>query len=241
VYQGFEKWGFGFTYWSIEDKLVAEDIVVEWTSEMLVDPKHLSTVFLPGDLMHLVNEHATELRNPCCPINFTRKPFYPGVPRFSTDPTEIVWGGTVTFLLLQLAVIMGCDPIILVGIDFNYSVPKTAKHLGGFDLMSTDNDPNHFFPDYFGKGRLWHVPDVARMKLANLSAKDASKTHGFSIYNATPGSKLKVFRQIDYEKALNGDYSCNRWFGPIEQRIAGINVAKLKRRWTRMTMFLRKA
>jgi predicted O-methyltransferase YrrM len=234
IYHGFEKWGFGFTYWSIEDKLVAEDIAAEWTREMLSEPRYSSTVFVPQDLMHLVEEHVTDFRNPCCPVSFSRKPFAPNLPEFSTDPAKVVWGGTVTFLLFQLAVIMGCDPIILLGIDFSYTVPKSVKQLGGFDLMSTDNDPNHFFPDYFGKGRKWHVPDVSRMKLAYLSAQEASKRHGFRVYNATPGTKLTVFPQIDYEDCLKGDYPYVKVSDPIERTNTGVSVTEIKQGEKRM-------
>lgn len=226
VYRGFDKWGFGFTYWSIEDQLVAEDIAEEWTREVIGAPRYASTAFVPEDLMHHVHAHVKGYGNPCIPINFPRIECYPNLYPFSNDPGQIIWGGTVTYLLLQLAALMGCDPIILLGIDFSYSIPGTVKDLGASRLMSTQDDPNHFFPEYFGKGRKWHDPNLPRMRIAYLSAEKASHRLGFRIYNGTPGTKLKVFRRIDFDRALEGDYSPASLYGELEKRFSNINFQK---------------
>jgi hypothetical protein len=226
VYQGFDKWGFGFTYWSIEDQLVAEDIAEEWTGEMIANPRYRSTVFVPEDLMHHVDAHVKTSENPCIPINFSRVEYYPNLYPFSTDPKVIVWGGTVTYLLLQLAALMGCNPIVLLGIDFNYSIPNTVRELGASRLMSTEDDPNHFFPGYFGKGRRWHDPNLPRMRIAYLSAEKASHNLGFRIYNATPRTKLKVFTRIDFNRSLDGYYYPSTVYGELEKRFSNINFEK---------------
>lgn len=228
VYHGFDKWGFGFTYWSIEDMLVAEDIASEWTREMIGSPRYRSTVFVPRDLMHHVGSHVRTYVNDCIPVHFTRNECYPNLYPFSTNPAEIFWGGTVTYLLLQLAAIMGCNPIILIGIDFSYHVPRTVKNLGRSRLLSTQDDPNHFFAEYFGKGRKWHDPNLPRMKVAYISAERASKKMGIRIYNATPGTKLKVFTRVDFAKALEEDYSATSEYEEIERCVANVNFQKRK-------------
>jgi hypothetical protein len=228
VYHGFPKWGFGFTYWSIEDMMVAEDIADEWTSRMVTEPPYPSTIFVPGDLLHLVHAQGKPCVNPCIPVNFTRNEFYPQLFPFSIDPGQISWGGTVTYLLLQLAAIMGCNPIILLGIDFNYVIPATVRRLKPYQLVSTEDDPNHFFPEYFGKGRKWHDPFTPRMKVAYISAARAAKRHGFSILNATPGTKLKVFRRIDFRDAIEGTYGRETFSEKVERLAANVNWDKLK-------------
>lgn len=228
VYQGFEKWGFGFTYWSIEDMLVAEDIADEWTREMIGSPRYATTVFVPQDLMHHVRHRVSHYEDRCVQINFVRKEYYPSIFPFSNDPSEVMWGGTVTYLLLQLAAIMGCDPIILLGIDFNYTIPRSIRHLGEGRLMSTEDDLNHFFPEYFGKGRKWHDPHLPRMRVAYLSAEKASRKLGFRIYNATPGTKLRVIPRIDYSKALSAQYISSFALEGARVALANINIQKAK-------------
>jgi len=229
VYHGFQNWGFGFTYWSIEDMLVAEDIAAEWTREMISSPRYPSTVFVPQDLMQHVEAHVEIFSNPCVPVNFARREFYPNLYPFSVDPAEIAWGGTVTYLLLQLAAIMGCNPIILIGVDFNYVIPRTATRLDQFDLLSNEDDPNHFFPAYFGKGRKWHDPMLPRMRVGYLSAWTAARDYGFKIYNATSGTKLDVFTCVNYYRALKGDYRPDSRFEKVHVLIANLSEAEVRR------------
>lgn len=234
VYHGFEKWGFGFTYWSIEDMMVAEDIAAEWTAAMISSPMYPSTVFVPQDLMHHVEAHVTAFTNPCVPVNFTRREYFPRLYPFSLDPAETIWGGTVTYLLLQLAALMGCDPIILVGVDFNYVIPDSVTRLDPYRLVSNEDDPNHFFPAYFGKGRKWHDPNLSRMRVAYLSAAKASRRHGFRIYNATPRSKLDVFQRVDYLQAMRGNYRPVSHFEGPRMLFARVNRV----RWARAARYM---
>jgi hypothetical protein len=190
VYLGFPKWGFHFNYWTIEDKLVADDIRDEWNR--MQGP----TKFIPLDLLDRVQRH-----NDIVEVPFVRTPFGRGRPAFSTDPARIYWGGTVTYLLLQLAALMGCNPIYLVGVDCHYVRPDHVTELDRpWEWVSNGDDPNHFLPEYFGKGRKWHDPNVARMVTAYEAAYAYADAHGIQILNATPGSKLDVFPRVDFEQ-----------------------------------------
>lgn len=188
---GFEKWGFNVKYWTIEDTLVADDVSTQWNE--LSGP----VKFIPNDLRHLVSDYTD-----VCLINFRREKFEKGsgFPRFSDHPVELFWGGTVTYLMLQLAVIMGCNPIYVIGVDFHYvrAGHVTENKNNPVEWTSHGDDPNHFHPDYFGKDRKWHDPMLPRMRAAYIAAKRFSDQKGISILNATPGTKLDVFEKIDF-------------------------------------------
>jgi hypothetical protein len=124
-------------------------------------------------------------------------------PRFSHDVSNIVYAGqTVTFLNIQLATYMGCAEINLVGVDFDYKIPDDAQ-IDGLTITSVDDDPNHFHPDYFGKGKRWHLPKLDSVERAMMCAREGVEDAGARIFNATIGGKLEVFTRADYHKVVN--------------------------------------
>jgi|GEM_PF-1177772 len=121
------------------------------------------------------------------------------VPRFSTDFSQRAFcGQSVTIINLQLAFYMGFTEVYLIGMDFSYIIPDNFERKGDI-ITSTDDDPNHFHPDYFGKGKTWKDPKLDRV-LANYEmAKLAYETSGRKIYNATVGGKLEIFERRDFK------------------------------------------
>jgi hypothetical protein len=114
---------------------------------------------------------------------------------FTGDPTRRLFeGSTVTYTALQLAFFMGCDPVILIGVDHNF----TTQGQPNVTVVSTGDDPNHFAPGYFGKGFRWQLPDLEASEAAYRLARDAYASAGRSILDATIGGKLTVFPKVDY-------------------------------------------
>lgn len=108
---------------------------------------------------------------------------------------------TVTITAMQLAVYLGFNPIYLIGCDTSYTVPQTVQYESGnrFRLVSTqDDDPNHFAPDYFGKGSKWSDPNVAGMIFHYEQTKKVCDSLGVEVYNATVGGNLELFPRVDY-------------------------------------------
>ena len=122
---------------------------------------------------------------------------------FSDNAAKWVSGvRTVTISALQLAVYFGFNPIYLIGCDTFYSIPKSIQHENeNSDLLisTEDDDPNHFLPNYFGKGKKWHNPHVDRMIIHYQHAKLFCDQSGIKIFNATVGGKLEVFPRVNYE------------------------------------------
>ena len=114
---------------------------------------------------------------------------------------------TVTVTALQLAFFLGFEPMYLIGCDTDYKVPSTVKMEGEetaqgkmFFTSTVDDDPNHFCPDYFGKDRKWHYPQVDKMIWHYQMAYEATRIFGRHIYNATVGGNLEVFPRATFEE-----------------------------------------
>jgi hypothetical protein len=179
------------TYYVCEDHLVAEDRALEINS--LKGP----TKLFPASLRYVIQPDEYT-------VFYDHRPrkSYPHGFDFSFDADVNTYtGGTVTFSCLQLAAYMGFEEIYLIGVDASYAIPEDAK-LGGAgrikELDMESDDPNHFHPDYFGKGKRWHEPNVHTMIEAYKEARRACDARGVAIYNATVGGKLEVFTRVDY-------------------------------------------
>jgi hypothetical protein len=122
------------------------------------------------------------------------------VPRFSTDASKSLFcGQSVTMLNFQLAYYMGFSEVYLIGMDFSYEIPNSAT-IKGNDIISNEDDENHFHPDYFGKGKVWHDPHLDRVLNSYKMMRLVFESAGKNIYNATNGGKLEVFERVEYEK-----------------------------------------
>jgi len=179
IYLLFPELGFPTTYYAAVNTLVLEQCADEIKALQL--PKFISwrgRRWLAGDPQALFVD--TD---------------YTGLPTFSTEPTGRVFeGSTVTYLALQVAYYMGCDPVILIGVDHNFA----TQGLPNVTVVSSGDDPNHFAPGYFGKGFRWQLPDLQASEAAYRLARDAYAAAGRSVLDATVGGKLAIFPKVDY-------------------------------------------
>jgi hypothetical protein len=115
---------------------------------------------------------------------------------FSLEPTRCMYeGATVTYVALQLAYYMGFKRVILIGVDHNF-VTTGEPHK---EVVSAGDDPNHFSPQYFGKGFRWQLPDLDTSARAYEAAREAFAEDGREVLDATVGGKLEVFPKVRYE------------------------------------------
>lgn len=125
-------------------------------------------------------------------------PYY-CVPRFSCDAGESVFcGQSVTMINLQLAYYMGFKEVYLVGMDHDYIIPKDFV-VDGETIISTGDDPNHFIPSYFGKGKKWHDPHLDRVERTYKYFRIVYEAKNLIIKNASVGGKLEVFERIEFK------------------------------------------
>ena len=189
-YLGFPEWGYAFSYWAAEDREVAGWQAEEWKRLRHVDK------FLPQDMVY----HLSSDDQKVCAIPYQRISFDRHQPLFSIYPEVLFHGGTVTYLLLQLAVIMGCSPIYLIGVDFHFETQGTRVAENRSIWRQHGPDINHFRSDYIAQGRYLHPPYLDKQQLAFQSAHHAAKAYGFRILNATPGTRLEVFPKVTFDE-----------------------------------------
>lgn len=121
--------------------------------------------------------------------------------KFNPLATYIYSGGTVTYVMINLAWLMGFREIYLIGCDHNY---------GGFQNVDTINvkaneetKTDYFVGNYVRAGEVLNVGDLGRSEQGYRIAKDYIESHGGKIYNATRGGMLEVFPRADLDEVLN--------------------------------------
>lgn len=120
-------------------------------------------------------------------------------PRFSYNIARGVWeGATVTYCAMQIAFYLGFTEVILIGVDHYFKTEGQAHAV----VISEGDDPNHFSPNYFGKGVKWQLPDLATSEIAYKMAKHAFEGDGRQVVDATVQGCLTVFPKVSLNKLL---------------------------------------
>lgn len=116
--------------------------------------------------------------------------------RFNFDIEKKFYsGGTVTYVAMQLAYIMGFSEVILIGVDHSFidkGMPNKTE------VRASSEDKNHFHPDYFPKGSKWQFPDLQRSEIAYSIARQEFEKDGRRILDATVDGKLTVFKKVEF-------------------------------------------
>ena len=177
IYLLFDELGFPTTYFVSVNRLVVEQCAHD--IEILPSPK-------------FIGWHCRDLVEFTDDMMFLRSRPEAG---FHGDITAGVWeGATVTYVALQIAYYLGFHRVILVGVDHSFSTAGRPHAT----VTSQGDDPNHFHPDYFGKGFRWQLPDLETSEQAYRMAKEHFERAGREIVDATIGGKLQVFHKVDY-------------------------------------------
>jgi hypothetical protein len=182
IYIAFPEWGFTTTYLCVTNDLVVEQFVDDITA--LSIPKFIAWRSHPHFPRQL----------PITQLPTFVYTSYTG-PRFTADVRRRVWeGATVTNLALQVAYHMGVEKAILIGVDHNF----TSKGDANKTVVSEGDDPNHFMPDYFGKGIRWQLPDLDTSEMGYVLAREGYRKAGREVVDATVGGKLTVFPKVEF-------------------------------------------
>ena len=118
--------------------------------------------------------------------------YYPYKPFFSEDLPLVYEAGSISYIMLQMAVNMGFKEIYFLGMDNDF--PVIVKHDG--TVLIDEKIKHHFYSEQ--KLRLTtYNKDMFEVEYEY--ARDYCKNKGVSIYNATRGGKLEVFERVDFE------------------------------------------
>lgn len=116
-------------------------------------------------------------------------------PKFNNQIRNRFWeGATVTYVCLQLAFCMGFSEVYLIGVDHSFDTKGKANQT----IISSGDDPNHFSPEYFGKGFRWQLPDLDTSEVSYQLAYQNYLASGRKVFDATIGGKLQVFPKVEY-------------------------------------------
>jgi hypothetical protein len=120
--------------------------------------------------------------------------------RFDVTGRKFSTGGTVTFVALQLAYLLGFHKAVLIGLDHRFA-SSTAPNQSETRDASPDRD--HFRPDYFPPGVQWQGPDLVRSEYSYEVARQAYEAAGREIVDATEGGACRVFERTSLTRALD--------------------------------------
>lgn len=110
---------------------------------------------------------------------------------------------TVANVAVQILTYMGFSEIYFIGVDLDYSIPDTLIKSNNRTVMGgEDDDPNHFDPRYFGKGKKYHMPRMTETFEKFQEAAKFLHSNGVKAYNAGIGGKLEVFPRVDINKII---------------------------------------
>jgi glycosyltransferase involved in cell wall biosynthesis len=196
IFYAQEKMGFEPTFYVVEDNAVMAD-----NTEQIRDYRAKWKLFPTIYRKHIGEDDNVVYFRMNRGFYHSESPHY-CVPRFSTDASNRVYcGQSVTIINLQLAYHFGFTDVALVGMDFSYTIPDSVEREGDL-LTSTEDDPNHFHPEYFGKGKTWKDPKLDRVLASYELAKRMYEADGRRILNATVGGNLQAFPRVAYEDFL---------------------------------------
>ena len=133
---------------------------------------------------------------------------------FSTNLKSLGMFGNVGAVSLQILAHLKYRKVVLVGVDARYAqeppdiqVEEVYDYIhdrsGAKDYIHReDNDPNHFSPAYYGKGRRENCPNVPKAIDGWERAAEGCSRLGLEVKNASPGSALTCFPHIEFDDAL---------------------------------------
>jgi hypothetical protein len=122
-------------------------------------------------------------------------------PKFSGNPLKGLFvGQTVTVLNIQLAAWLGCDPIVLIGLDGKYAVASNRDVDTEYGTVAvTGNEHNHFHKDYRKPGDRWSIPRPDMHEKEYARCVRTLTDMGRTIVNASRTSYVEAFARADLD------------------------------------------
>ena len=143
----------------------------------------------------------------------------------------VLIGRTVATSGLEILMKLGFSEIYILGVDMNYVIHKDVEKLDKDTHIKSkaDDDPNHFDPRYFGKGKEYHQPVQETMDIMMGALKDISefaKEKGYHIYNATVGGMVECFPRVNIYELLK-DKDQEKMFDSLLTSKTGMRLSSI--------------
>ncbi|GMI14522.1 hypothetical protein TrVE_jg10508 [Triparma verrucosa] len=118
--------------------------------------------------------------------------------RFCEDPAKAVnLGWTVTYASLQLLYYVGCQEVVIIGMDHHFEQsgkPGETQKLGSVDV-------NHFDGSYFANQE-WQLAGLEKSESSYKVAEKFYRDNGKKIVDATVGGHCDIFEKGDVNDLL---------------------------------------
>ncbi|UFN50306.1 hypothetical protein LPC08_06685 [Roseomonas sp. OT10] len=211
---GYGDWGFAFPYWGISDRLQIEMYRDEYEAGLADDP---AVKLVPFEYLGFLR-----LPNLCpvpMPAELPAGDALLSFPQASDTPTLLFNSFTVTIPLIQAAVLLGCNPVVLIGVDHSYPIARIglgteppnptavmppealARHprlVADLWDGSAALGPTHFTGAYTAN-RVFVPPRTAWSEACYAYVRAWAAARGVSVLNATPGTRLDAFPLVEFE------------------------------------------
>jgi hypothetical protein len=131
---------------------------------------------------------------------------------------------------LSILKFLGYNEIAFVGMDARYKNDKEYRDIDEdreFSYIgSSDDDQNHFRPDYFGKDAIFGKPNESQIiEVWGTAAPWIEAMKDFNVYSCTPDSNLNPYYEyIPFEEFLKGKREGEKPTDPIVNKV--INMKK---------------
>lgn len=225
----YERLNWKPTFYTIVDNLLLKDVANEFHE---IEP-YSKYIFLPK--IHPVGDKVFKIFNIREKIFWLKHKFFGW--GFSSNLPSVYGGGSVIYEGFQILKYLGFKEIILLGVDMNYQIHSTAKSLkkNSNNIISVKNDdPNHFDPRYFGKGKSYHQPEKYIVDNILSSLKFISQKMEkleIKIYNAGLDSKVDYFQKVPLNNILKkSDSQIHENFQSlVRMKTNYLNIKELKK------------
>ncbi len=198
-YIAFDDWGFEPTYFAGLDHVVNNDNKEEYKS--LIDNSNIKRFFFSADEMS-----RTYLKSEKTSIIEIKEdtPKEPNLNFFG----KLAVSNSGLFGLQVAIGLLGFKEIYLLGCDANYEEKVEGTELVNGQLVSnSDNDPNHFRKDYYGKGTTYNKPGALTWHLPAwrwfYDKYVKNNENGLKVYNCSKIGKLQFFDFMDFDEILH--------------------------------------
>lgn len=199
IYKKFQEWGFHTTYYMTADvnqAAIRSKELARLKGPIKLTALHTSTV-LPiknGFTYFYKAKHHAE--------QYAYEP--PIYPQFSEDFASIVYHGyTIAYSMLQLAYHLGCNEVVVIGLDHDYG--ELPVHFPPGKLTITDKNIDavrkcHFDKDYYKVGDEIGVPFSEKQELAYALASKKFSDSNRTLVNASVRTKLTAIERSNWAR-----------------------------------------
>jgi len=203
---GWKNWGFAFNYWCVLDPFQCEEYPEEWRQNI---PESVYK-FIPMEYMDFMDYKNVFPLNfypaghPENRTNYMNDVWGPELLKenYASDSPEIIYlGHTVTYALIQMAIVMGCNPIYLIGVDHQYNITEEDRKAG----LWTQNSKDNHFDDSYSKEKKFQLPEPLKSERAFAFMRKWADRIGIEIINVTPGTALDTFEKGNYNSLFKGN------------------------------------